>query len=49
VDPRASTDDVEKRTFLALPGLEIPPLSCPARSYTDYAIPALAELESKRR
>jgi hypothetical protein len=38
VDPRASLDDVEKRKFLTLPGLELGPLGRPAR--TDYAIPA---------
>jgi hypothetical protein len=32
VDPRASLDDVEKRKFLTLPGLELRPLSCPACS-----------------
>jgi hypothetical protein len=38
VGPRAGLDNVEKRTFLTLPGLEIRPLSHPAR--TDYAMPA---------
>jgi hypothetical protein len=34
-------DDVEKRKFVTLPGLELRPLSRPALpSYTDYAIPA---------
>jgi hypothetical protein len=32
VDPRAGLDDVEKRKFLILPGLELRPLGCPARS-----------------
>jgi hypothetical protein len=32
VDPRASLDDVEKRKFLTLPGLELRPLGRPARS-----------------
>jgi hypothetical protein len=32
VDPRASLDDVEKRKFLILPGLEIRPLGRAARS-----------------
>jgi hypothetical protein len=32
VGPRADLDDVEKRKFLALPGLELRPLSHPARS-----------------
>jgi hypothetical protein len=39
VDPRGGLDDLEKRKFLTLPGLELRPLSRPARSYlyTDYA------------
>jgi hypothetical protein len=32
VDPRASLDDVEKRKFLTLPGLELKPLGRPASS-----------------
>jgi hypothetical protein len=36
--PRAGLDDVEKRKFLTLPGLELGPLGRPA--LTDYAIPA---------
>jgi hypothetical protein len=32
VDPRASLDDVEKRKFLTLPGLELQPLGRPAHS-----------------
>jgi hypothetical protein len=32
VDPRASLDDMEKRKFFTLPGLELQPLACPARS-----------------
>jgi hypothetical protein len=32
VDPRASLDDVEKRKFLTLPGLELRHLDRPARS-----------------
>jgi hypothetical protein len=32
VDPTAGLDDVEKRKFLVLPGLEIRPLGCPALS-----------------
>jgi hypothetical protein len=32
VDPRAGLDDVEKRKFLNLPGLELRPLGRPARS-----------------
>jgi hypothetical protein len=40
VGPRAGLDGVEKRKFLTVPGLEIRPLSRPARSqslYTDCA------------
>jgi hypothetical protein len=32
MDPRAGLDDVEKRKFLTLPGLELRHLSRPARS-----------------
>jgi hypothetical protein len=32
VAPRASLDDVEKKKFLTLPGLELRPLGRPARS-----------------
>jgi hypothetical protein len=37
VDLRAGLDDLEKRKFLTLPGLELQPLGCPAHNY-DYAI-----------
>jgi hypothetical protein len=43
VGPRAGLDDLEKRKFLTLPGLELRPLSVVqpvASRYTDYAIPA---------
>jgi hypothetical protein len=40
VDPRAGLDDMEKRKFLTLPGLEPRVLYRPARSQSDYAIPA---------
>jgi hypothetical protein len=36
VDPRASLDDVEKRKFLTLPGLELRPLCRPAHSQSLY-------------
>jgi hypothetical protein len=36
VDPRVGLDDVEKRKFLALPGLEFRPLGRPARSQSLY-------------
>jgi hypothetical protein len=32
VDPRAGLDDMEKRKFLTLPGLELQPLGHPAHS-----------------
>jgi hypothetical protein len=32
VDPRAGLDDVEKRKFFTLSGLELRPLRCPSRS-----------------
>jgi hypothetical protein len=32
VDPKAGLDDVEKRKFLTLPGLELRSLGCPAHS-----------------
>jgi hypothetical protein len=32
VDPRAGLDNVEKRKFLTVPGLELRPLGRPARS-----------------
>jgi hypothetical protein len=38
VDPRAGLDDAEKRKFLTLPGLELRPLSRPARSQTLYRL-----------
>jgi hypothetical protein len=36
VDPRAGLDDVEKRKFLTLPGLELLPFGRPARSQSLY-------------
>jgi hypothetical protein len=38
VDPRAGLDDVEKRNFLTLPGLEMPPLGRPSPSQSLYGI-----------
>jgi hypothetical protein len=32
VDPRAGLDDLEKRKFFTIPGLELRPLSRPARN-----------------
>jgi hypothetical protein len=40
VGPRTGPDDVEKRKFLTLPGLELRRLCRPASHYTDCAIPA---------
>jgi hypothetical protein len=39
VDPRVGLDNVEKRKFLTLPGLELRPLGRSTSRYTDYAIP----------
>jgi hypothetical protein len=39
VDPRAGLEDVEKRKFFLLPGLEIRPLGRPARSQSLYRLP----------
>jgi hypothetical protein len=36
VDPNAGLDDLEKRKFLTLPGLELRPLGRPARSQSLY-------------
>jgi hypothetical protein len=38
VDPRAGLDNVEKRKFLTLPGLELRPLGRPARSHLLYRL-----------
>jgi hypothetical protein len=38
VDPRAGLDDVEKRKYLTLPGLELQPLERPARSQSLYQL-----------
>jgi hypothetical protein len=38
MDPRAGLDDVEKRKFLTLPGLELRPLGRPARSRSLYRL-----------
>jgi hypothetical protein len=38
VGPRASLDDVEKRKFLTLPGLELQPLGQPAYSHSLYLL-----------
>jgi hypothetical protein len=38
VGPRDSLDDVKKRKFLTLPGLELRPLGCPAYSQSLYRL-----------
>jgi hypothetical protein len=38
VDPRAGLDDLEKRKFLTLPGLQLRPLGHPARSQSLYRL-----------
>jgi hypothetical protein len=38
VDPRTSQDDMKKWKFLALTGLELPPLVQPARSHSLYQL-----------
>jgi hypothetical protein len=38
VDPRAGLDDVGKRNFLILPGLELRPFGRPARSQSLYRL-----------
>jgi hypothetical protein len=38
VDPRVGLDEVEKRKFLILPGLELRPLGRPASRYSNYVI-----------
>jgi hypothetical protein len=38
VGPRAGLDDVKKRKFLTLPGLELRPLGRPARSHSLYRL-----------
>jgi hypothetical protein len=38
VDPRAGLDDLEKRKFLTLPGLELQPYGSPSRSQSDWLL-----------
>jgi hypothetical protein len=38
VDPRAGLDDMEKRKFLTVPGLELRPRGRPARSQSLYRL-----------
>jgi hypothetical protein len=44
VDPRAGLDDMEKRKFLTLPGLNHSVNQSVASHYTDYAIPIYLNL-----
>jgi hypothetical protein len=39
VDPKTGLDEGEKRKFLPLPGFELRPLGCPARSQSLYRLP----------
>jgi hypothetical protein len=39
LDPRAGLDDLERRNFLTLPGLELRHLSRPASSQSLYRLP----------
>jgi hypothetical protein len=48
VGPRASVDDVEKRKFLILPGLELLPAILAALSLDQLGIPALKLPEPTR-
>jgi hypothetical protein len=47
VNPRAGLDDVEKRKFLTLPGLELRPLGRPARSQLLYLLRYLIRILGK--
>jgi hypothetical protein len=38
VDPRAGLNDLEKRKFITLPGLELRPLDSSARSQSQYRL-----------
>jgi hypothetical protein len=38
MDPRAGLDDMEKRKFLTIPGLELRPLGRPSRSQSLYRL-----------
>jgi hypothetical protein len=42
VGPRACLDDLDKRKFLTLPGLELRPFSRPARSQSLYRLRYIA-------
>jgi hypothetical protein len=44
VDPRAGMDDVEKRKFLTIPGLELRLLGHPARSQSQMKIINFVEI-----
>jgi hypothetical protein len=38
VDSRGGMDDMQKLTFLTVPGLKLRPLGCPARSQSLYRL-----------
>jgi hypothetical protein len=45
VGPRAGLDDVEKRKFLTIPGLELQPLGSPALSQSLYRLLSLLGIQ----
>jgi hypothetical protein len=47
VGPRGGLDDVEKRKFLTLPGLELRPFGCPVHSQSLYRLSYPSSLISK--
>jgi hypothetical protein len=48
IDPRTGLDDLEKRKFLILPGLELRPLGRPARSQSLYRLRYHGSLKTGR-
>jgi hypothetical protein len=48
VGPRAGMDNVEKRKFLTLPGLELQPLGRPARSQSLYRLLNPGSMDRRR-
>jgi hypothetical protein len=49
VGPRAGLDDMEKRKFLTLPGLELRPLGRPSRSQSLYRLRYYCTCVKKQR
>jgi hypothetical protein len=49
VNPRADLENVEKRKFLTLPGLELQPLGRPAHSQSLYRLPYTKSISIFRR